>query len=456
MRKKRNPQCSPDLPYRPHAIYDELCSVSQWLDAHPHFVDWVFNDLRNEATHDTGRDALTAESVLRIAFLRQRFQFSFKHLAFALMDSPTFRAFCRIGSKQMPHKSSLQSLVCSITAGTYQRIHRAQLQTAREQRIETGRIAAIDSTVTATNIKEPYDSDLLSTSVQEMCRLLEQGQTFTAEPLYRFTHHNKSIKKTAKECSYAKTKVQQKQHYKKLLQLTRKTRKILIQARFDLENALQNGACRNTAFVAQWLSEADRLLPLVEAVFSQTERRVFKGEKVPAQEKIVSLYEPHTDIIVKDRRDVQYGHKLNLTQGKSRMILDLAIETGNPADSDRFIPMVERQKDIYGRAPRQTAVDGGYASRANLEDAKAMGVKDVAFHKKRGLEVEDMVKSQYVYQKLYRFRAGIEAGISWLKRCFGLSMCPCKGEEHFEAWCWAAVVCYNFAILCRYPAPAIA
>ena len=168
------------------------------------------------------------------------------------------------------------------------------------------------------------------------------------------------------------------------------------------------------------------------------------------------MYEPHTDIIVKDRRDVQYGHKLNLTQGKSRMFLDLAIETGNPADSDRFIPMLERQIDIYGRAPRQAAVDGGYASSANLEDAKALGVKDVAFHKKRGLEVEDMVRSQYVYQKLYCFRAGIEAGISWLKRCFGLSVCPCQGEEHFEAWCWAAVVCYNFVILSRYPAPTIA
>ena len=111
----------------------------------------------------------------------------------------------------------------------------------------------------------------------------------------------------------------------------------------------------------------DQLLPLVEAVVSQTERRVFKDEKVPAQEKIVSLYEPHTDIIVKDRRNVQYGHKLNLTQGKSRMFLDLVIETGNPADSDRFIPMLERQIDIYGRAPRQAAVDGGYASSANLE-----------------------------------------------------------------------------------------
>ena len=117
-------------------------------------------------------------------------------------------------------------------------------------------------------------------------------------------------------------------------------------------------------FGAYWLSDVDQLLTLVEVVDSQTDRRVFKGEKVPAQEKIVSLYEPHTDIIVKDRRDVQYGHKLNLTQGKSRMILDLVIETGNPADSDRFIPMLERQIDIYDRAPRQATVDGGYASSA--------------------------------------------------------------------------------------------
>ena len=88
MRKKRTPQCSPDLPYRDHAIYDELCNLSQWLDAHPQIIDWVFGDLRSEATHDTGRDALSAESVLRIAFLRQRTQFSFEYLAFALMDSP--------------------------------------------------------------------------------------------------------------------------------------------------------------------------------------------------------------------------------------------------------------------------------------------------------------------------------------------------------------------------------
>ncbi|USE34089.1 transposase [Endozoicomonas sp. SCSIO W0465] len=88
-----------------------------------------------------------------------------------------------------------------------------------------------------------------------------------------------------------------------------------------------------------------------------------------------------------------------------------------------------------------------------MEKAKAMGISDVAFNKKRGLEVEEMTKSQYVYKTLFRFRAGIEAGISWLKRCFGLSRCHCKGSERFDSHCWLSVVCYNLVILARHPAP---
>ena len=315
-------------------------------------------------------------------------------------------------------------------------------------------MAAIDSTVTATDIKSPYDSDLLGDSIKEMCRLLKQGQSLTPEALYDYTHHHKVIKKTVRECRYAKGKEQQKELYKKLLRLTHNTRATLSQAKFCLSKALEHELCVDPSSLMQWTSDVEALLPLVDAVISQTERRVLEGKRVPSQEKVVSLYEPHTDIIVKDRRDVQYGHKINITQGSSRLILDLVIESGNPSDAERFIPMIQRQQDIYGRVPRQTAVDGGYASIANLEEAKRMGIKDVAFHKRRGLAVKDMVKSPYVYRKLYCFRAGIEAGISWLKRCFGLSMCPCQGEEHYESWCWSAVVCYNFVILSRYPIPA--
>lgn len=453
MRKKRNPQCRLDLACIPHEICEELSSISRWLDASPECIDWVFEDLDTGAIHDTGRKALSAESVLRIALLRQYLQCDYDYLSFILMDSPLYRHFCRLEPDQMPRKSSLQSLVSKITASTWERIFRAYLMVAKQQKIETGRVVAIDSTVTATDIQTPYDSDLLACSVKEICRLLKQGQSLTPQPLYQFTHHNRAVKKAAKACSYARKKDEQKKHYKKLLKLTRKSQKVLLEARVRLNDAKAQEGCLSPALIDAWLAEAERLTPLVDAVVSQTERRVFKGEKVPAQEKVVSLYEPHTDIIVKDCRDVQYGHKLNLAQGKSRLILDMVIETGNPADSDRFIPMVERQKEIYGRVPRQTATDGGYASSANLTDAKAMGVKDVAFHKKRGLEVEAMAKSPYVYRTLCRFRAGIEAGISWLKRCFGLSLCRCKGEEHYDAWCWSAVVCYNLVILSRHPVP---
>jgi IS5 family transposase len=75
------------------------------------------------------------------------------------------------------------------------------------------------------------------------------------------------------------------------------------------------------------------------------------------------------------------------------------------------------------------AADGGYASRDNLNQAKARGVKDVAFHKKRGIAIEDMAKSPWVYRKLRNFRAGIEAGISCLKRAYGAARCRAIAES---------------------------
>ncbi len=198
--------------------------------------------------------------------------------------------------------------------------------------------------------------------------------------------------------------------------------------------------------VELWRAEVEHYLPLIERVIDQSKRRVLAGEAVPAAEKVVSLFEPHADIIVKGGRGVQYGHKLNLTTGKSGLILDVVVEAGNPADAERFLPMLERHVELYGAAPRQTATDGGYASRDNLTKGKAMGVSDVAFHKKRGLAIEDMVKSRWVYRKLRNFRAGIEAGISCLKRAYGLARCTWRGLSHFKAYVWASVAAYNVAL----------
>ena len=148
-------------------------------------------------------------------------------------------------------------------------------------------------------------------------------------------------------------------------------------------------------------------------------------------------------------RDVQYGHKLNLVTGKSGLILDVVVEAGNPADAERFLPMLDRQITRCGTPPRQMAADGGYASRDNLNQAKARGVKDVAFHKKRGIAIEDMAKSPWVYRKLRNFRAGIEAGISCLKRAYGAARCTWRGLDHFKAYVWSAVVAHNLVLFAR-------
>ena len=215
----------------------------------------------------------------------------------------------------------------------------------------------------------------------------------------------------------------------------------------ELQAITQWLAVANNPLIELWQAEVRHYRPLIERVVKQSERRVLAGEQVSAGEKLFSLFEPHADIIVKGSRDPEYGHKLNLATGKSGMILDLVIEAGNPPDSDRLLPMLERHMGIYGQAPQQAAADGGYASYDNLATAKAWGVRDMAFHKKAGLKVEDMVRSNWVYRKLRNFRAGIEAGISCLKRAYGLARCTWRGLDHFKTYVWSSVVAYNLVLL---------
>jgi IS5 family transposase len=82
------------------------------------------------------------------------------------------------------------------------------------------------------------------------------------------------------------------------------------------------------------------------------------------------------------------------------MILDLVVEAGNPADSHRLLPMLERHIVSMATRHGRRRRDGGFATRSNLAAAKAWGVHDMAFHKKAGLKVEDMVKSNWICRKL--------------------------------------------------------
>ena len=146
---------------------------------------------------------------------------------------------------------------------------------------------------------------------------------------------------------------------------------------------------------------------------------------------------------------MEFGHKVFLATGKSGLILDCKIADGNPSDSDQYLPMVERQVEIFGRVPRQTSADGGFASKKNVERAKNQGVRDVCFSKRCGLSKEEMTKSVWVFEKLRNCRAGIEGVISTLKRAFGCFRTTWKGMGGFKAYVQSSVVAYNLTVLAR-------
>ena len=444
MRIKRTIQSSLFDIFAGHQIGRELKAMSAWLDGvGSKILDLVVADLGDVGVMETGRQGLPAESVLRCAVLKQYRQPSYEELAFHLEDSASFRAFARLPLSLCPKKSVLQKTISRIRAETWERINRTLLTDANRERIERGTVVRIDSTVCEALMHAPSDSSLLWDGVRVLTRLLKESVTLPGGATVLWRNHQRLAKKRAMAIIYSRGKDKKARLYRDLVAAAQATIASVRRVEQQLDISIQGAA---------WRLEVEHYLPLIERVIDQTQRRVFVGEAVPTAEKLVSLFEPHADIIVKKRRDVQYGHKLNLATGKSGMILDIVVEDGNPADAARFVPMLERHVAFYNEAPRQSAADGGYASVANLKEAKAIGVSDVAFHKKCGLKIEDMTKSKWVYRKLRNFRAGIEAGISCLKRAYGLTRCTWRGIDHFKAYVWSSVVANNLAIFARLKA----
>jgi transposase, IS5 family len=442
MRQERTVQASIFDLFARHEIGCELKKASQWLDEHPALLGLVTRDLRGDGVQETGRQGLPAEAVLRCALLKQYRQLSYEELAFHLEDSASFRAFARLPWPWSPRKSVLHKTIGAIRAETWEAINRSLVASARQEKIEDGSVVRLDSTVTGALMHEPSDSSLLWDGVRVMVRLLKQAQRWMGDLARAWRDHRRAAKKRWQAIEFTRGRPKRVPLYRALIRIVRTTLAYLRAV------ATRLTASMNPA-VALWRAKVRHYEPLVESVIAQSERRVLHGEAVPAREKLVSLFETHADIIVKRRRNVRYGHKLNLTTGRSGLILDLVIEAGNPADSDRLMPMLERHIAAYGAAPRQAVADGGFASRKNLDRAKACGVRDMAFHKKGGLAIEDMVRSRWVYRKLRNFRAGIEAGISCLKRAYGLARCTWRGLDHFKAYVWSSIVAYNLAVFAR-------
>jgi IS5 family transposase len=298
------------------------------------------------ASPKRGASGLSGEQALRCALLKNWHGLSYRKLAFHLQDSLSFQAFCRIPFNWRPSKACLQENISRIRPRTWARIRRALVRWAGREGLETGRKVRGDSTAVASPVHHPTDSGLLCGSVRVVTRLLRKLSQ-SAPVLY--SDHSRRAKRRHLGIGKKRGKNRLKL-YKDLLTVARWTAGYAGKA---LEETPLNER------TAALLGQLEHYAGLMRRVIDQTERRVLQGDSVPAGEKVVSIFEEHTDIIKKGQREPTYGHKIFLSVGKSSLILDCYVKRGNPADETQFQPMLENIEQIYGRMPRQVSFDAG-------------------------------------------------------------------------------------------------
>ncbi len=445
--QKQMPLMEPATSHSQHPQQKELEAISAIIDNTPTICEYVLQDLNKGKTFHrrTGAQGMSADQILRAAIVLRLFDFTYQQLAFHISDSRCLRRFCRIGFADKGFKkSALNSNIKSISEQTWERISRDLLDYAKDKKIEKGRKVRIDCTVVESNIHKPFDSVQLFDCVRVLTRLLRLARDDFGIKII-FTDHCRRAKRRMVGIQYAKNDNQRKPLYEDLLKITRKT----IGCATKAEKAV-NQSCTTDITLIGLDYEFQHYIDLSKRVCDQAFRRVIQGESIPADQKVFSIFEDHIDIIIKDRRETHYGHKICLTGGPSNLILDCKVLEGNPADTELVEQMLDRQKEIYGRYPLKVALDGGFASKDNLAKAKDRKIKDVCFSTKRGMKESDMCRSNYVYKKLRRFRAGIESGISWLKRSFGLTRCTWKGFRSFKCYVLSSVVAANLLTMARW------
>jgi IS5 family transposase len=452
MRQARQKQLNLDSNWLAFEPAKELRAIAGLLDEHPTVANLVWQDLSPKGLlSDAGAQGLSAEQVLRALIVKQLNGFSYRELAFHLVDSVTYRRFCQLGWNQAPSKSGLAGCIKAIRMETLEKINRLLVGIAQNKKIEDGKKIRVDTTVVESNIHAPLDSNLLWDCVRVVTRLMDDARQIVGAKV-TFPNRARRAKRRALGILNARFKEKRKPLYRDLLVVAKETLQSAERVIDVIDGAVADASMQLSVQVKaiSVRKELTHFVALARRVMSQTERRVLNEESVPSREKLVSIFEEHTDIIVKDHRETLYGHKICLTSGRSTLVTDCTILEGNPADSTLAQQTIDRHIEILGGPPRQAVYDGGFTSKANLDAIKDKGVTDVAFSKARSLPVTDMVRSSWVYKKLRDFRAGIEATISFLKRVFGLDRCTWRSLPSFKSYVWSSIVAFNLLVIAKH------
>jgi IS5 family transposase len=422
------------------ALDPELAFIDTILNENPGLYEIIAPDIMelNKSSKVGRQDSPTVEQVVRAALYKEIKKLDYRELEYAQEDSRICGAFIKLEERSPFSFEMFQKYISKIRAeslrGLMVEINRIMMQ---EEGIEDGRSLRTDSTVVETDIHYPTNNtliwDCMKTSHRLLKKLAEEGK------IKKVRNYQKQGKKNEFKINNTKKKEKREELFEKQLKLFRMS---INQVKKVLEDIIVGADLGVISIVA----ELKGLLPKMEKVYDISYRHELLGESVPNGEKIFSIYEDHTDIIVKGSREVVFGHKVNLATGRSNLILDCEIADGIPKDSTLYEGVLGRVRSDYGVRPRDMVTDGAYASLRNQEKAKEYGIVNIVFNKIVG-SLKNVVSSIQMETRLKKWRSGMEAVISNLKRGFHLFRCEWKGRDHFDAKVLWSVIAYNIRVM---------
>lgn len=433
-------------------LHPELAAIDRVLDDEELFR-MIYDDLseRYPKTLTAGRHSTPAEVILRMLAVRHVYNLSYEQTEMQVTDSLILRQFCRVYFHATPDHTTLCKWAAQIQPETLQAFNERVLAIAVGKKLTRGRKLRTDGMVVETNIHHPTDSRLLADSVRVIGRTLSRARGILKETTQLgqqvFRNRTRSARRAARQIAHLSRRGRQhtRSTYRHLVGITRATMR---QAEQVLEELKEQVQTEGQALI----QTLETFLPRAQQVVDQTVRRVFDGEQVPASEKIVSIFEPHTAIIRRGKanKETEFGHKVWLGEVEGGLISQYCVLDGNPPDDAQWEPTLDKHVEQFGHPPWQASADRGVHSLHNEAQAENLGVQRIILPKPGHRSTDRQAhERQRWFRRGRRFHAGIEGRISVISRKHGLDRCRDKGKTGFDRWVAWGVIANNLTIMGR-------
>ena len=443
--------------------YANYEAISKILDANPEILDLAHRDLRRALITSNGsrpvRVRFTTEHALRLLVVQSLEGLSLRQTVVRVDDSRALRQFVRLGMKPMMDFTTLDKLKNALRPVTWKKIHDALAQQAvREERISGDRLR-LDTTAVETNIHWPTDSTLLWDTYRVLARLIERAREVDPGVVGPGRLHPRRAKREALAITRAAAQKGRrarslKRPYQRLL---RRVEEILSWAA-GVAHGLVDGI-ESQRYGAWGHAQTEALVEelahfhgLGVRVIDQARRRVVHGESVPNGEKLFSVFEPHTELLIRGKagKPVEFGHMIQIQQVEEKFITDYEVFEKKPVEPPLLKSALASHRKLFGFDPSLFAADKGYFKNMDLIRELEQKIDVVSIAKKGKRTVEETERERDpLFRHGQAFRAGVEGSISFLKRVLRLARCSNKSWKHFVATVGQTVFAHNLLVLAR-------